>query len=516
MLIIGSHRNIAKAWSHSYAFSIFVRRKSSSINLNENATQVEYNNAHPFSSIPGPGGLPWFGQWLKYKLNPKKVHRRDLVLKEFYEKYGDIVKETVAGRTIVHLFNPDYIKQIYETEGKYPLVPPLLESVEFYRRKKELAPGLGNSNGEQWYRLRSIVQHIMLRPLKSLDYLPAQNKVANDFINKLPSLIENNGEVSNFNRWIARWGLESAANNCLDKRMGYMDESGMAAGDKIIDTNHSVFELSIKLYFAIPFYKLFFTPSLKELFECEDFINDEALRLTNIAIEEYKEAFENGTLTEDRFRFLSYMLSNPEMTKKDLMPVVLSVLTDTLSTTSQILLCNLYNLACNPNVQEKVYEETKKILQNGDLTSDGFSSATYIKACIKESFRLFPVGLDILRLCPSNMVIGGYQVPERTYLCLNNYIQSLDPDVIPEPQKFIPDRWLREEYSEKLHPYLLTPFSLGRRMCAGRRFAEQELVIMIAKILSRYRLEWHYGEVHQRYRLLLIPDQEIKIKFVPR
>lgn len=60
----------------------------------------------------------------------------------------------------------------------------------------------------------------------------------------------------------------------------------------------------------------------------------------------------------------------------------------------------------------------------------------------------------------------------QTYLCLNNYIQSLDPDVIPEPHKFLPDRWLREEYSEKLHPYLLTPFSLGRRMCAGIKLAE--------------------------------------------
>lgn len=62
----------------------------------------------------------------------------------------------------------------------------------------------------------------------------------------------------------------------------------------------------------------------------------ETLRLTNIAIKEYKEELKDGTLTEDRFRFLSYMLSNPEMTKKDLMPVVLSVLTDTLSTVSFI------------------------------------------------------------------------------------------------------------------------------------------------------------------------------------
>lgn len=45
-------------------------------------------------------------------LDISKVYRRDLVLKEFYNKYGYIVKETVAGRDIVHLFHPDFIKQV--------------------------------------------------------------------------------------------------------------------------------------------------------------------------------------------------------------------------------------------------------------------------------------------------------------------------------------------------------------------------------------------------------------------
>ena len=64
------------------------------------------------------------------------------------------------------------------------------------------------SNGEVWYKLRAAVQYILLRPKKAMDFLPGQNKVAADFMNRLDGLIAENGEVPDLNRWIARWGLE--------------------------------------------------------------------------------------------------------------------------------------------------------------------------------------------------------------------------------------------------------------------------------------------------------------------
>ncbi|BFZ10663.1 hypothetical protein BsWGS_13702 [Bradybaena similaris] len=482
------------------------------------SSQEEYEKALPFSSLPGPRGVPWFGKWFAYKRDISKVYRRDLVLKEFYNKYGYIVRETVAGRDIVHLFHPDFIKQIYETEGRYPAVPPLLEAVKTYRQRKDLAPGLGNSNGEEWYRLRKVVQHIMLRPYKALDYLRLQNKVATDFVDKFESLISENGEIPDFNRWMARWGIESAAHNCFEMRMGYLEDKGAETANKIIDANSKVFDISVKLFFSLPIYKLLPTPGIKKLYDCEDFINGLAFELMGMASKQYRQAVEENSLTGDQFMFLSYLLGSKDVSERDIMPVILSVLTDTLSTTSQIALFNLYSLATNPEAQEKAHDEALQLLSpSGELTAEAFNSCVYIKACIKESFRLLPVGLDILRLSPSNMVIGGYQVPEGTFLCLNNYCYALDPRVIPDPEVYSPERWLREDASkEKTHPYMLTPFSLGRRMCAGRRFAEQELVLLLSKILARYRLEWHYGKLHQHFRLLCVPDQEVKIKFIPR
>ena len=46
-------------------------------------------------------------------------------------------------------------------------------------------------------------------------------------------------------------------------------------------------------------------------------------------------------------------------------------------------------------------------------------------------------------------------------------------------------RWLRGEQQADLHPFLLTPFGHGTRMCAGRRFAEQDLYVVLARIIAR-------------------------------
>ena len=54
------------------------------------------------------------------------------------------MKETIGGATAVRLFDPDYIRIVYQSEGKIPYIVPLLETTQIYREQKEMSPGLGN------------------------------------------------------------------------------------------------------------------------------------------------------------------------------------------------------------------------------------------------------------------------------------------------------------------------------------------------------------------------------------
>jgi hypothetical protein len=55
------------------------------------------------------------------------------------------MKETIAGVTAVRLFYPDFVRTVYQHEGKIPYVAPLLDTTKQYREQRDMSPGLGNT-----------------------------------------------------------------------------------------------------------------------------------------------------------------------------------------------------------------------------------------------------------------------------------------------------------------------------------------------------------------------------------
>ncbi len=55
-------------------------------------------------------------------------------------------------------------------------------------------------------------------------------------------------------------------------------------------------------------------------------------------------------------------------------------------------------------------------------------------------------------------------------------------------------------------------------MCAGRRYAEQDLHVGLARILQKFRLELvdPDDKMEQTYETLLFPKNPLKIRFVHR
>ncbi len=70
------------------------------------------------------------------------------------------------------------------------------------------------------------------------------------------------------------------------------------------------------------------------------------------------------------------------------------------------------------------------------------------------------------------------------------YAIHRDPAIWPEPEAFLPERWVADPATgrapaDDLPPGAWLPFGDGNRVCVGMRFAKQEAHITLARLFQR-------------------------------
>ena len=120
-----------------------------------------------------------------------------------------------------------------------------------------------------------------------------------------------------------------------------------------------------------------------------------------------------------------------------------------------------------------------------------------------------------------DLILSGYHVPAGTQVDFLVYHMSRDESVFPDAEAFRPERWLREQsnkFNETKGVFASIPFGFGTRMCPGRRIAELELHLLLARIVQQFDIRYPSDaeEVKPYIRGVTIPDRPVRAKFVDR
>ncbi|GFR83462.1 cholesterol side-chain cleavage enzyme, mitochondrial [Elysia marginata] len=311
---------------------------------------------------------------------------------------------------------------------------------------------------------------------------------------------------------------------CFNTRLGFLDPELSSKPDAMeyLKASKSVFRL---LHQEISGGSI-----LHGLYRNKTYRNFEAVQLKlkhysgkelQKASQKLKEKQQNGTFDTEEPNLLFSLLSDPKIDLDDISNLMNSLYVGGTDSTAKSLQIFFYNLAMNPEKQEILYQEINEVLgPDQPLTPEALAQMPYLKAAIKESFRMMFPNLGISRFMPKDVVLSGYHVPEGTQVLICS--SSVSKACFDNHDQYIPERWLRTEQGKRsdstIHPMSVLPFGYGPRNCIGRRFAEQEMFLATVKVLQKLKigLKPRSEGVQFIYSIFLEPEKPIAFIFSKR
>ncbi|KAJ7615483.1 cytochrome P450 [Roridomyces roridus] len=152
----------------------------------------------------------------------------------------------------------------------------------------------------------------------------------------------------------------------------------------------------------------------------------------------------------------------------------------------------LLAMVMNPDMQRQAHEEIEAVVGMERLADfRDRDHLPYITAISKEVLRWHPPApIGIPHELMEDDVYDGMLIPAGSIIMVNIWQMLHDPEIYPNPMKFDPGRYMRDgklDLSENDPSRCV--FSVGRRSCPGKLFAEDSLWLLIAQFLSVYAIK---------------------------
>ncbi|MBR8833498.1 MAG: cytochrome P450 [Stigonema ocellatum SAG 48.90 = DSM 106950] len=171
------------------------------------------------------------------------------------------------------------------------------------------------------------------------------------------------------------------------------------------------------------------------------------------------------------------------MSDEELTDELLTILFAGHETTATTLAWAFYQIHQHPDILEKLQQELDSLGDNHNPME--IAQLPYLTAVCQETLRMYPV-IPVLfpRITKSSMKIAGYEFDAETTFMPSIYLVHYREDLYTNAEQFKPERFLERHYSA--WEYL--PFGGGSRRCLGYALAELEMKLVLATVLSKYKL----------------------------
>lgn len=461
--------------------------------------------------LPGPSPLPIIGCIFHFIGLPQTELFTKLT--ELHKDYGDRVVIKVMARYILHIYKIEDIEVVL-THSKN-----ITKSKPYTFMEPWLGSGLLISTGAKWHRRRKILTptfHFDI--LKS--FMPVFEEHSRNIVKYLKRNVEEGNDVIDVMPMISDFTLYIICETAMGLKLD-TDKSNAKLKYKnaILNIGPVIMERLTTIWLHNDF--IFgLHPLGKKFKECLDSVHS----FGDSVIMERKKNYDANNFDQSsgkrRLAFLDLLLEYEKKGEIDLEGIrdeVNTFMFEGHDTTATALSFGLMILAEYPEVQERIYKESKEIFGDSYRPASAIElgEMKYLDAVVKEILRIYPSVPFIGREVVEDFMLGDVKVKKGTEVLVHIYGLHRIEDLYPEPEKFKPERFLS---GESRHPYAYVPFSAGLRNCIGQRFAKLEIKSVLSEIIRNFKLEPKVPGARPSLKadLVLRTDDPMYVRFVPR
>jgi cytochrome P450 len=149
----------------------------------------------------------------------------------------------------------------------------------------------------------------------------------------------------------------------------------------------------------------------------------------------------------------------------------------------------LYELARHPHeLSALCAEQDEQLNGRAPGLAELSGGLPRLEMALDETLRLYPPAWIGPRRAVAATEVAGVPVPAGAYVNYCSWASHRLPEVFPEPEAFVPERFAAERKAQ-LPKGAYVPFGGGSRTCIGMRFGQMEIRAVVTLLLARFRLE---------------------------
>ncbi|MET9827792.1 cytochrome P450 [Streptomyces sp. NPDC006385] len=157
-------------------------------------------------------------------------------------------------------------------------------------------------------------------------------------------------------------------------------------------------------------------------------------------------------------------------------------------------------LARHPEAERRLHAELDAVLAGGRRPGpEDLPHLVYTRCVVSETLRHTSPGWIFTRVATKETELAGCRLPRGATVLYSPYLLHHDPSSFPDPERFLPDRWLPGRVTAGQRRAMM-PFSAGSRKCLGDEFSMVEATLALATIAGRWRLRHLPGHVERTPR----------------